>query len=166
MKIIKESTLIELYKSTIVNFPTTKRQYATDTIKFTEMKWNTFLGFKTLNITGLAQNEGREYNSTIVFKNVKYHINNTGGLIALVSKEGRQYLLEPLAENDVVLRCNCGDFHWRMKFADYLDKSLQGPNRKRYEAKINPGLANPNNSPGICKHLMVMMEVLEKSNLI
>ena len=164
---ITESSLIDLYQSAVDAFPnTTRRQHATNTIKFTQIRWTPFLGVRTLYVRGLAQNEGKEYQSIIVFKNVHYHVNDTGNLVTLTTESG-EYLLEPISlENaDVLVRCQCADFHWRMKHFNAVDRSLQGPDRKKYEALFNPGSANPEEMEGLCKHLMKMMKVLKESGI-
>ena len=161
-----ESSLTDLYRNTIVGFPETQaRQFATNTIKIIEIKWTPFLGVKTLYVSGLAKNEGKEYRPVIVFKGINYHINNTKGLVSLAT-EGREYLLEPISiENSVLVRCSCLDFGFRMKHYLAVDKSLQGPDGKKYEAMFRPGSANPQEVPALCKHLLKLIKVLKESHI-
>ena len=164
--LIEESTLTDLYKNAVNAFPnTTKRQYATNPIKITNLRWTPFVGLRTLFVRGLAQNENREYNPIIFFKNVKY-LDKSG--VSLMASDGKEYFLEQLSakSNDVLVRCNCQDFYWRFNYHDYLDKSLHGNKRKKYEAKHNPGSANPLEMPGMCKHLMKMMKTLGESGIL
>ena len=54
---LHESTLFDLYKSTVDAFPRTeRRQHSVDTIKIIEMNFTPFLGMKTLLVRGLAKN--------------------------------------------------------------------------------------------------------------
>ncbi len=161
---IYESNIESLYKSTVEAFPlTTRRQYSTDTIKLTNFKWTPYLGMRTLFVSALAQNEGREYNPIILFKNVTY---NEDGL-PLVASDGTHYHMQELslANNDVVLRCQCKDFLYRWHYFDHVDRSLYGTNRKKYEGR---GLweANPKKLPGMCKHLIKMVKVLNNSGVL
>ncbi|MCK9458640.1 MAG: hypothetical protein M0R80_03290 [Proteobacteria bacterium] len=161
--ILQESSLNDLYQSAVEAFPrTTKRQHATQPIKIVELTWVPYRGVKTLFVKAMARNEGRVYNPIIVFK--KVHYLESGG-IALKDKNGQRYFVEQLSlqNNDVLVRCQCGDFYWRGTHFNKLDHSLYGPDRKKYEAKHNPGSANPTESPIVCKHLMKMMEVLHNS---
>jgi hypothetical protein len=154
--LINESTANELFQSAVNAFPNTaKRQYAIDTINITSPKITPYKGMKTLFVKTLAQNEGKEYNPIIVFKNIRY-VDGPGNNIVEVTVDDVQYFFEkPTAENnDVLLRCNCGDFFWRFNYFNHLDKSLQGRVRKKYEALYNPGSANPRKMPGMCKHIM------------
>lgn len=165
---IFESSLNQLYQSAVEAFPnTTLRQHATNPIKITNLRWIPYKGMKTLYIQGLAQNEGREYNPTIVFKQVRYQDGPGLNIIPVSDNSGQEYFLEQLSadENDVLLRCNCDDFRFRFGYYNHLDKSLQGRVPKKYDGK---GLweANPFHSPGMCKHLMKLMKVLDQSGII
>jgi hypothetical protein len=153
---LNESSLNDLYDSAVEAFPnTTKRQHVVDTIKISNLRTTPFLGVKTLFSKALAQNEGREYNPIILFKKVKYY------------KENSNNLLEKLSLDDNVnIRCQCKDFLWRFHHFDHLDRSLYGSNRKKYQAKNNPGSANPMELPGMCKHLMAFAKSLKESGLI
>jgi len=161
---LDESSLTELFKSSVAAFPNTaKRQHATDTIKITKLNWTPYLGLKTLFVRGLAQNEGKEYNPVIMFKNVIY-----GEGLELTDNLGKNYRVKPISAktNDVRVRCQCGDFYWRFTHFDHVDHSLYGRNRKKYEAKYNPGSANPQEMPGLCKHLMKLIKVLYEAKIL
>jgi hypothetical protein len=166
---LNESTHSELYSSAVEAFPnTTKRQHAIDPIKISRIQWSPFLGVKTLVVKGLAQNEDREYSPMIVFKGVKYHPEKDASNLVTLATEGKVFYLEPisLSDNHVLLRCQCGDFHWRFCHTDHLDRSLQGPNRKKYEALYRPGSANPKEMPGMCKHILKLAKVLSQTSLV
>lgn len=160
----QENSLQNLYTSTIQAFPgVQKRQHAVHTIEIKEIISTPFLGMNTLFIKGLAQSDsGKEYNPIILFKNVNYHNNKIPNLAEITAKDGRNYFFEKLSlENtDVLVRCNCKDFHWRFSYTDHQNESLYGKVRKKYEAKINPGSSNPLELPGMCKHLMALTKSL------
>jgi hypothetical protein len=163
---IIESSLVDLYDSAVKAFPsTTKRQHATNPIKIVELTWVPYKGMKTLFVRGLARNEDRTYNPIIVFKNVQYL--KLGG-VQLIDNNGQQHFLERLSleENDVLVRCGCKDFGFRFNYYNHLDKSLQGTKRTKYESKGVGPPANPQEIPGMCKHLMKMMIVLHNSGII
>lgn len=161
----QESTINDLYQSTVNSFDTKKRQYATDTIKITNLEWIPYQGVKTLYVKALAQNEGREYNPIIMFKNIKYATPN--GLL-LAANDGKAYRVEPISmkENDVLTRCQCADFHWRGQHANALDHSLFGRDRKKYESLGVRQPVNPNNAPFLCKHLMKMVKVIKETKIL
>jgi len=166
--ILQEASLNDLYTSSVEAFPeTTKRQHSTDTIKIASMKYTPYLGVKTLYVKGLAQNEGKEYTPMILFRNVKYHPEKNNKAFSLRA-EGKVYYLESLSasKNDVLVRCNCPDFQWRFQHFNSKEKSLYGSDRKPYEAVFRPGTANPEESPGMCKHVMKLMKALDASELL
>jgi len=166
-----ETTLHELYLSTIDAFPdTSKRQHSTNEIVITQLEWIPFIAMKTLRVKGLAQNKGNghEYNPIILFKQVEYYDRVGRGIIEIADNIGKTYFLEKLKENEtqVLVRCNCNDFYWRGVHFNKLDKSLLGRDRKKYEAKYNPGSANPEEMPILCKHLMKLSKTLSGSGIL
>lgn len=161
---MNESSLNDLYKNIQLAFPTTtKRQHAIDTIVIEHLSWMPFIGMRTLHVKGLAKNQGREYNPFIVFKNVLY-----GEGLEIVDNIGKQFKIKPLSweKNDVLLKCGCEDFQWRMRHWNKVDKSLQGPDRKKYEALYRPGSANPKQLAGMCKHIIKLCKVLESAKVL
>ena len=164
-----ESSLSDLEQSAIEAFPTTsKRQFATQPIKITSIRWIPYVGMRTLYVRGMAQSEGREYNPVILFTDVKYHPELSPGLVEIVATDGSQHILEKLsaADTDVRVSCNCPDFKWRFRYYNFVDHSLQGPKGKKYDAEGNRPPANPTESPGLCKHLMKFSSVLHQANLL
>jgi hypothetical protein len=166
-----ESSLNDLYDSAVAAFPhTTKRQYATDSIKIVQVQWIPFLGMKTLFVKGLAQNEGREYNPIIVLKKVAYHEAQGPGVVPLKASDGETYFLERLSggDTDVLVRCSCDDFRYRFAYYNHLDKSLQGPKPKKYvrvPGSTRPP-ANPQQREGLCKHLIKLTKILQESSVL
>jgi len=165
----EESTITKLYQNSVLAFPQTQmRQHATNPIKIVHLEWIPYVGMKTLYVKGIAHNEERTYNPVIVIKGVKYQEEKSKTNVPLIDNMGKKYLVEQMSfhKNDVLVRCNCGDHFWRFRHYNKLDKSLQGPDRKKYEAKHNPGSANPMQLPGMCKHLMKLAKVLDESGII
>jgi len=164
-----ESSLEELYHSAVKAFPNTrKRQHATHPVVIDHITWMPFVGMKTLLVRGRAKNEGKEYNTLVLFKGVAYHESATSGIISLTASDEKEYYLEQLSteDTDVLVRCNCPDFYWRFNYFNHVDKSLHGKKRAKYEALYDPGSANPQELPGTCKHLMKFMQVLGESRIL
>jgi hypothetical protein len=163
-----ESSLNELYTSSIKNFPKTgRRQNSTDTIRIEHLDWVPFLGVNTLFVKATVKNEGKKHESIMLFKGIKYKMKEGKGIVPLMASDGRKVFIEQISSqnDDVLVRCSCGDFFYRFNFYNSLDGSLFGRKRKKYEGQ---GLweANPNKAPGICKHLIKMSKVLRESNLL
>lgn len=163
---LRESSLSDLYKSAVLGFPNcTRRQHATNTIKFVELTWIPYKGMKTLFVRGLAHNEDRTYQPIILFKNVKYL--QSGG-VPLMDNNGQKHFLEQLSfkDNDVLVRCGCKDFRYRFNYYDFLDHSLYGKKAAKYVSKGMRSPANPLEMEGLCKHLIKMMKVLQESGIV
>lgn len=163
-----ESSLSDLYDSAVDAFPnTTMRQHAIGPIQIHELSFTPFIGVKTLFLRGTAFNENRQYSPIILFKNVVYS-NEGDNLIDIVASDGLHYRLKKLSvnENNVLLRCGCKDFFWRFNYYNHLDKSLFGRKRTSYESQGLRGPINPMEMPGMCKHLMKLIETLKDAKLI
>jgi hypothetical protein len=161
MSFLNESSLTDLYKSAVLAFPnTTKRQHATGPVQIEELRWTPFLGVKTLFVRGEAVNEDRRYHPVILFKKVDYEKKGA----RVVASDGLPYTFGKLSteNNQVLLRCNCQDFHWRFNYYNWEDRSLYSAVRKPYESLDLGPPANPSELPGMCKHLMKMVEVLKE----
>ena len=168
---IDESTAIDLYKSTVDAFPkTTKRQNSIDMIKIIEMNFIPYLGMNTLFVKGLAKNidNQKEYNTTVLFKNIKYLQKENKNSIRLIASDDKKYFLETINanSNEVLVRCDCPDFYWRFNYYNSLDKSLYGRKRKKYESISNGRIANVKKAPGMCKHLIKMIKALSDSKIM
>ncbi len=169
-KLFLESSLKDLYDSTVMAFPrTAARQHSIQPIRITQMHWTPFVGLKTLFLRGLAVNEGRHYNPIILFKKVNFQpVENAS--VAIVASDGRQYYLEQLSSEDssCQCRCQCKDFFWRFQHANSIssEKVLYGPDRKPYISKGIGTTANPENAIGACKHILKLVESLHHAGLV
>lgn len=163
MRFLKESSISDLYDSAVRAFPgTRKRQHAVDPVIIEELRWTPFLGVKTLFIRAEARNETRHYTPIILFKNVNYD----GDEVKIVASDGLEYSFDKLSRdgNDVLLRCNCQDFNWRFNYYNHLDRSLYGRTRSEYVSHGGTP-ANPQELPGMCKHLMKTVMALRDAGL-
>jgi len=163
-----ESSLSELYQSAVDAFPnTTKRQHATQPIEINELKWTPFVGMKTLLLRGSAVNEDREYTPIVLFKGVQYRDKKGKGVLEVAASSGGKVFVDKLSlENDVSVRCNCGDFRYRFAYYNHLDRSLYGPKPTKYNASGVRGPINPMQKEGMCKHVMKIIKGLVEEGII
>lgn len=167
---LNESTLLDLYQSTVDAFPkTTKRQHSIDMIKIIEMSYTPYIGMRTLFVKGMAKNidNQKEYDSIILFKDVKYSNRKKENIAELIASDNQKYLIERIdpSVNEVLVRCSCPDFYWRFNYYNSLDKSLYGRKRKKYESKT-ARIANINEAEGMCKHLIKLVKAIRDSKLM
>ena len=181
-KWLNESSISDLQVGTELAFPnTTLRQHATQPVIIKNISWNAYRGLKTLFVKALAQNEDREYNPIILFKEISYQdfdgeisydwdtgIASGKNAVKIMTNIGRPYALNKISleNNNVNLRCNCPDFRWRFSYYNHVDESLYGRKPAKYHAMItNRPPVNPLELPGMCKHLIKFVEVLEKAGI-
>jgi hypothetical protein len=169
MDIWLETSLDGLYDNTLRAFPgALKRQNAIDEVKIEHLLWVPFRGMGTLFVKAQARRDESKNECMILFKKVKYHSVSARGLVELRASNGETVFVESLSasKTDVLVRCSCEDFHWRMTHFNKMDGSLYGRDRRKYEAKLRPGSSNPMELAGVCKHLMKMSRVLGESSLL
>lgn len=171
MSYLNESSYLDLYQSTVNAFPhTRKRQHVVDSIQIQEVNFTPYLGVKTLFVKAAALNEenGNIYKAMMLFKNVDYHPRKEREELVELAVNGKAYFFERLERdvNDILVRCNCPDFKWRFAHFDYEDRSLYGRNRRKYEAVMAPGSANPNQMPGMCKHLIKLSTAIQDIGIL
>lgn len=169
MSKLNESSFKDLYSSTVKAFPkTTKRQYSIDPIKIVKLEWVPYVGLSTLYVKAIAQNteNSKEYNPILLFKSINYSKNKGRNFVEIYDDNGKNYILERIKDNDILVRCNCKDFYWRGNYFDHLDHSLYGRKRSEYFATSNRPPANPTSSPMVCKHVIKLYKVLEQSGII
>jgi hypothetical protein len=167
MDIWLESSLKDLHDMAVQAFPhTTKRQNSTDTVRVEGMRWVPFRGLGTLFVKAVVNNEGRKNESIMLFKGVKYREGSAA--VPVMTSKGEEVGLDRLSfsENGVLVRCTCEDFRWRFRHWNGEDGSLYGRAGRKYEAILRPGSSNPDESPGMCKHLMKMAKILRESGVL
>ena len=164
--LFNETSFSNLYKNIEMGFPTTKyRQHATHPIKIINFEWTPFIGMKTLFVRGIAESNDKEYSPMILFKRVNFSLNEEKH-VNIVSN-GKKYFFEKLSleNNDVLVRCNCGDFKYRFSYYNKLGKSLYGTVTSKYESQGLRGPINPQKVSGLCKHCIKIFEVLNNSDM-
>lgn len=129
------------------------------------------IGVKTLAFYGEHPSFTRStagYNQTIVFKNITFveeepeiDINDYYHLEA----NGVWYKKPDLDGNDILFRCGCPDFRFRFSLALKKNKALFG-NLIPYKKKTNRPPLNPDDIPGMCKHLYNFTKALIQKEYI
>lgn len=57
--------------------------------------------------------------------------------------------------------CDCIDFKYTYAYANYMNKCLEGNKPEPYHKKTNRPSRNPNQYPGLCKHLITCINKLK-----
>jgi hypothetical protein len=167
--VTEQSSYADLERN-IQNFTpvTTKRQHATDPVRITQIFYLPFLGTKNLNVEALAASDGTNYTPKLIFNQVVFEDEDTPNNITFTGKDGNEYNMQPinLAQNTVRVRCDCLDFYWRFAAFNAKDKSLIGTAPKPYQRVSNRGPVNPQQVPGVCKHLIQTVKALKEAGMV
>lgn len=168
-----EATTDELQRSAVAAFPaTTKRQHSADTINVANITYDASIRerkTKSLKIKGLAVNNGKKYDMVIQFDKVVYEPTDTPNNVTFLSIDGQDYHIVPISTSthNAKVSCTCLDFHHRFALWNFNDKSLYGRRPRMYRRKTTTRPpANPTHSPGLCKHLMKFVTVLQRTGLL
>lgn len=175
IELLNEQSTYNQLKGNVDSFNpvSTKRQNAVDPIQVSELKTLPFIGTKNLSIESLVQNSDSKdghstYTPKIIFNQVQFEDDVSDTNITFTAKDGNEYNMQPidLASNTVRVRCNCADFLWRFAAFNAKDKSLIGTAPPPYQRKTNRGPVNPQQVPGVCKHLIKTFDALKHSGMV
>lgn len=164
--LFEKSTPTDLEQNIITAFPKTKkRQHIVDTVNVTSIEFIPFVGMNTLHVRATTD----DYKQAIQFNNVQYIAGEREGAVSVEdAKTKSTYWFNPIdvRVNLIKVRCSCLDF--RFRFANYnkRDMSLVGPPPPRYVPKTNRPPVNPHQVPGMCKHILKILDVLADDGVL
>lgn len=121
-----------------------------------------------LKIESTIQGETNRYNCVMQFDNIVYDKEATNTNVEFIGPDSKTYFMQPikLATNNVRVFCSCLDFRWRFAFANSKNNSLYGNVPPPYAKKTDRQPVNPQNVPGVCKHLIKLAETLSESGVV
>lgn len=114
------------------------------------------------NIRGMS---GGDYRVFIFVPQVNVRTAKTSGRSAQIGKGKFMKPIE-ITQTKVKVRCDCADFRWRFAFYNAKHKALYGAMPPPYTAKGNRPPVNPNERPGVCKHIMTVFSFMKREGLI
>ena len=159
-----------LERNIVWGFPQTKkRQHATDPIKITQIKIMPYQKSTKLLVEGTADSDGKLYSPRILFMNVSFRKNKDPDSVTFTASDGQMYNVLPIniKTNDVKVRCNCLDFFYRFALWNYNNGSIYGRKPPLYRRKTTTyPPVNPLKVPGICKHLIKLVDAIQESGLL
>lgn len=169
MDSLLEIALRKLRGSAEQTFPDTeKRQHSVGTVGVTKMKYIPYEGSHELRVEADVSSGSNRYQCHMVFQDVYYESTDSNQTVSFQGEDEREYHIHPVDPNvtDVKVRCNCLDFYYRFAQANYQSDVLDGNPPPTYVKKTDRPPVNPTNAPGMCKHLMKMMDQLETVGLL
>ncbi len=121
-----------------------------------------------LKVQATVVNGPNQYDSTIMFHDVIYEDSDRPDNITFVGADKKEYHVTPinLQQNNAEVRCTCLDFYFTFSKWNQNDKSLYGEPPAPYTPKTNRASRNPTQKPGMCKHLLKVIQELKNERLV
>jgi len=82
--------------------------------------------------------------------------------------KGKRYFVEkPSIQTEVRVRCTCSDSFFRWNWWNFEEGTAFGPKPRKYQRKTRTAPSvNPEHNPGVCKHMVNSMLLMETSGLL
>lgn len=121
-----------------------------------------------LKVEATVVNGPHQYDSTIMFHDVVYEDADRSDNITFVGVDKKEYHVTPinLQQNNAEVRCTCLDFYFTFSKWNNNDKSLYGEPPAPYTPKTDRAPRNPGQKPGMCKHLLKVVQELKNERLV
>jgi hypothetical protein len=170
----EESTFADLERNT-GTMPGDNRANATNSVQIRSLELVPYEGALGVNSTVNSINSGNTYQPQIMFLNVNYvnvednqEVENDPRLVTFQAVDGKDYTIEPihLSRNNVKVRCTCLDFRWRFAIYNDRDNSLYGGGPGLYQNKTERQPNNPQQVPGVCKHILKLAAELKINGVV
>ena len=162
---IREYTISKLDKDTVNNFVGDRKERSNE-IRVQSLTYIPYVKNNKLLCVGKMIGKTGNYNTKISFSDVVFD-----GDVIITTSTNEEQKLQPisLSHSDVEIKCNCLDFFQRLSSYNKNVNALYGnetPNRFGATTPENKKKGNPNNSPGICKHVYALLDHLKSEGLI
>jgi hypothetical protein len=144
-----------------------ERKTRANTVKLDNLTFIPMASNNKLKVgSNTTSNNGHDYWSSIVFDNVTYLEAEDPSAFSFTGSDNTEYFIEKLPKNaNVKVNCSCLDFHYRFAVWDNKFRALDGNPPPPYIKKGNRPPVNPMQSPGLCKHLIKLMDDLRSQHL-
>lgn len=167
----EDSTYPGLYREIQRGFPDTRRrQHATNEVSIQNVQYLPYVGMKMLQVRVACRSNQHNYQPIIQFLNVVFDPTDTNDNVTFTGQDNQEYHVQPvdLAQSRVKVRCNCLDFYYRFAMTDFNDGSLVGRMPPVYHPVpgSNRPPANPMHVPGICRHLIKVVDHLRQQGFV
>lgn len=117
-------------------------------------------------IADTTSNNGNSYKTSILFDNIVYLDEPSQFSYNFEANDGSEYNIDRVTKSsNIKVNCSCLDFYYRFAVWDNKFKSLDGDVPPPYVRKTNnrPEV-NPMKTPGLCKHIIAVMNDLRSQN--
>jgi hypothetical protein len=166
MNILLELTFDKLIRNTDRAFKNDRNVRASD-VKITNTIFIPYINDNYLEVEAESKTDNGKYISRIVFENIFYRDEPSKRTARIVTVDGAEYYFDRInrSRSNVKVSCTCLDFHYRFAIYNYRDNALATDPPKPYVKKTDRPPVNPAKVSGVCKHIIRMVEELERDNI-
>jgi hypothetical protein len=167
----EDSTEDKLDQNIRTSFPDTKKRHnATNEVVISNIQYIPYIGTKFLHIKSTSQSNSHSYNQVLQFTKVNFeNVDSPENITFTSSDNGTDCHVQPiqLSEHNCKVKCNCLDFYYRFAPHNAGDNSLVGKAPPLYQRRTTtrPSV-NPTRVPGLCKHLLKLVQSLQGTGLV
>lgn len=170
-ELFEDLTIPQLQQNVQRGFPNTKkRQHDTGSVRVDRFKYTPFKANKLLKIEALTvSTNSNKHNTVVELRNVVFENGDSPDNVTIISGDGQQTSFQPIPLNitNVGVSCNCADYIMRFAPFNLNNNCHIGTIPPRYIRKTTTRPeVNPQHVPGMCKHLLRMVECIRGDGLI
>ncbi len=162
-KLLQELYYQELKNATNINFGTARNKKA-KRVQRGKALFIPSVKDKILQVITKTNTDNDKYTTIVVFHGVSYVNRETPGSKRIISPSNIQYFVTKNDTKDIQVSCSCMDFYYRFATWDDNQNALYGSPPPPYIKTTNRPFVNPFKSPGVCKHIIGVMNNLKKRN--
>jgi hypothetical protein len=165
-KILLEVAYDKLLQNVMNHFDHGRDDRASD-VRITNTLFMPYLQEDQLEAEGESRTTNGQYTSRVIFDNVIFKDEESSDTASVMAVDGDEYFFNKINRNrsNVKVSCTCLDFHYRFAAFNHRDKALADKPPAPYVKKTNKKPVNPAKVSGVCKHIIRMVEELDKDNI-
>ena len=166
-----ESSLAVLYNNTVQNFET-DRQAGSGRVQVVDKVFVASPNQGIVMVKAQTRSSAKQYDTRMSFEGIEFQggeEDEGGNTSSFQTPDGQEYVIVPAEYNssEVRVSCSCLDFYYRFAVWNSKDSSLLGNPPPPYVNKTDGGKPrNPNQVPGMCKHLMALADDLRQARIV
>lgn len=167
----EDQTIPQLHQHIQQGFPNTKRrQHVTHEVRVTGIQYTPMLQNGILRInSSTTSNNGNAHTQALDIRDINFQPENSGNNVTIQDNSGRSHSVTPAKLNvsTVAVYCDCEDYQMRFANFNIQNNCHLGPPPPRYIRKTTTRPpANPNQVPGMCKHIIKVTDELKQLGIL
>lgn len=164
--ILTETEYGVLLGNTISNFLSNRKQSSTK-VQVIKTIFIPSFDNESLEVRATTYSKKQKYRTVLLFDDIEWLDEPSNNSTEIIGSDNREYYLNrlPLNNIDIKVKCSCLDFYYRFAVWNHKDDSLIGDPPPPYIKKTNSPPVNPNRVPGVCKHIIKLLDKLISQRL-